>query len=81
MGMFLFIGKWDADDHYLLTHEYGHSLQSLALGPLYLPAAAIPSVLWFWLFRKYRRTHHIPYRQFYTERWADAWGATFSKKI
>lgn len=80
MGMFLFIGKWDADDQYLLTHEYGHSLQSLALGPLYLPAAAVPSVLWFWLFRKYRRAHHIPYRRFYTEQWADAWGAAFSKE-
>lgn len=30
----------------LLVHEYGHTVQSLLLGPLYLPVAGLPSALW-----------------------------------
>ena len=30
----------------MLVHEYGHTIQSLWLGPLYLPAAGLPSALW-----------------------------------
>lgn len=30
----------------LLVHEYGHTIQSLILGPLYLPVAGLPSALW-----------------------------------
>ena len=30
----------------LLVHEYGHTIQSLILGPLYLPVIGLPSVLW-----------------------------------
>ncbi len=77
LGMFLFLGKQDADNAALLRHEYGHSLQSLALGPLYLLTVGIPSFLWFWLpvCRKLRRTRRISYYAFYTERWADKWGS------
>lgn len=31
----------------LLVHEYGHTIQSLILGPLYLPLVGLPSVIWF----------------------------------
>lgn len=30
----------------LLVHEYGHTIQSLILGPLYLPFIGLPSALW-----------------------------------
>ena len=43
MGMFLFLG--DHDKH-VLVHEYGHSIQSCILGPLYLPVIGIPSLIW-----------------------------------
>lgn len=33
----------------LLVHEYGHTIQSLILGPLYLIAMGIPSTLWGFL--------------------------------
>ena len=30
----------------ILVHEYGHTVQSLILGPLYLPLIGLPSVIW-----------------------------------
>jgi len=33
-------------DPFLLDHEYGHTLQSLILGPFYLLAIGAPSMLW-----------------------------------
>ena len=33
----------------LLVHEYGHTIQSLLLGPLYLIVIGIPSTLWGFL--------------------------------
>lgn len=76
LGLFLFIQEGTLDCRPLMVHEYGHALQSLVLGPLYLPVVALPSALWFGLpvLRKYRRRHHISYYSFYTERWADVWG-------
>ncbi|MBO6047315.1 MAG: hypothetical protein J6P61_06130 [Erysipelotrichaceae bacterium] len=41
LGMFLFV-----HDKSLITHEYGHSIQSMILGPLYLFVIGIPSFLW-----------------------------------
>ncbi len=42
---------------FLLEHEYGHSVQSLILGPAYLPVVGLPSFLWNRLpyFRNHRR--------------------------
>ncbi|MBR3124190.1 MAG: hypothetical protein IKF42_01980, partial [Mogibacterium sp.] len=31
---------------FLLEHEYGHTLQSLILGPFYLLVVGAPSMLW-----------------------------------
>ncbi len=82
MGLFLFLSERDADCRPLLVHEYGHTLQSLLLGPLYLPAAAIPSMLWMLLppCRKLRQKRHISYYSFYTERWANSWGEKTCKE-
>lgn len=33
-------------DPFLLDHEYGHTIQSLALGPLYLVLVGAPSIIW-----------------------------------
>ncbi|MDO5104974.1 MAG: sugar-binding protein, partial [Capnocytophaga sp.] len=38
----------DWRDH-LFVHEYGHYIQSQYMGPLYLSAVAIPSVMDFWI--------------------------------
>lgn len=60
----------------LLVHEYGHTIQSLLLGPLYLLLIGIPSTVWgFWpSLAKARREKEISYFRFFTERWANTLG-------
>ena len=58
----------------LLVHEYGHTIQSLILGPLYLIVIGIPSTLWGFLGGKKRRDEQIPYGAFFTEKWANHLG-------
>lgn len=36
----------DHADSFLLSHEYGHTLQSLILGPFYLILVGLPSIFW-----------------------------------
>ena len=74
MGMFLFLG---CDDPQVRVHEFGHSVQSLILGPLFLPIMGIPSFLWCNIpyFQRMRREKHISYYRLYTESTANALGA------
>lgn len=60
----------------IVVHEYGHTIQSLLLGPLYLIVIGIPSWLWCNVpyFRKMRKEKNISYYSFYTEKWADRLG-------
>lgn len=82
LGMFLFVStkykeNCNEESHRkLLAHEYGHSVQSLILGPLYLIVIGIPSFLWASVpvFREMRRKRNISYYSFYTESWANSWG-------
>lgn len=64
-----------ADDRYydsaLICHEYGHRIQSRLLGPLYLPAVGIPSLVWALMFKGYRTRRRKDYFGFYTEAWAN----------
>lgn len=70
---------WGRILFYLLcTHEYGHTIQCLFLGPLYWPAVALPSVLWYHLFEGWRNKRRVPYDALYCERWATAWGRRWS---
>lgn len=64
----------------VLVHEYGHTLQSLLLGPLYLFVIGIPSLSWASLpkLRKMRKERHISYYSFYTEKWADSLAEKFT---
>lgn len=80
LGLFIFL-KGPANprtapakvNEQLLAHEYGHTIQSLILGPLYLPVIGLPSVLWLNLpaCRQYRKKNAVPYYTFYTERLAN----------
>ncbi|MBQ8687069.1 MAG: hypothetical protein IJ512_00815 [Ruminococcus sp.] len=76
IGLFIFISERHENSRRLLVHEYGHTLQSLLLGPLYLPLIGLPSMLWMMLpcFRKLRNRRHTSYYRFYTESWANCWG-------
>jgi hypothetical protein len=61
----------------VLKHEYGHYLQSLILGPLYLLFVGLPSLmraLWFTI-QPTKKKH--AYFHFYTEAWADQLGGTY----
>ena len=65
----------------LLVHEYGHTIQSLILGPLYLIVTGLPSIVWASIpgLRKMRRKKQISYFSFYTERWANHLGEKITK--
>ncbi len=60
----------------LLIHEYGHTIQSLILGPFYLIIIGIPSTLWGFLpsLNKKRKNEGLSYFSFYTEKWANYLG-------
>ena len=66
----------------VLVHEYGHCIQSLILGPLYLIAVGIPSWLWANLpaLRRWRREHGHSYYSVYPEKWANRLGEWASKE-
>ena len=56
-----------------VKHEWGHTRQSLYLGPLYLIIIGIPSGLWS-LIHKYNQEKPNEYYTFFTEKWADKLG-------
>ena len=57
----------------LVVHEYGHTIQSLILGPLYLPVVGLPSVIWAKtpVLVKGRRDNRKSYYSFGPERFAN----------
>ena len=59
------------------NHEYGHTRQSLYLGPFYLFVVGIPSLLWacYW-----KPSRGVSYYSFYTEKWADRLGGIIRKE-
>lgn len=66
----------------LMVHEYGHTVQSLILGPLYLPLVGLPSVVWSRVpaLSRWRRAHRISYYALPTERWANWLGERVCKE-
>ena len=79
LGLFIFV--WPNDSH-VLVHEYGHTLQSMVLGPLYLILVGIPSALWANLpfLQKRRMEQHISYYRFYPEKSANQLGEKVTKE-
>ena len=59
------------------NHEYGHTRQSLYLGPFYLFVVGIPSLLWAWYWNPSRGGS---YYSFFTEKWADKLGGVVRPK-
>lgn len=65
----------------LLVHEYGHTVQSLILGPLYLLLMGIPSTLWGFLpCCAAARRRGRSYFDFFTESWANTLGERVTKQ-
>ena len=52
LGAFQFCGDYEGDPYYqeVRGHEFGHSLQGLIWGPLYLFIIFIPSVARYWYY-------------------------------
>lgn len=74
LGMFIFTPELkEGSGQKLAVHEYGHTVQSLLLGPFYFLVIGLPSLIWcrFGCFRRLRAEKGIGYGEFYTERWAD----------
>lgn len=72
LGNYVFVGTKKKD---IIKHEYGHTIQSKLLGPLYLFIIGIPSIVWASIYG----TKLVPetkngYYKFYTEKWADKLG-------
>ena len=65
LGNFIFLSKYSAQRETAIAHEYGHTVDSHIMGPLYLILIGLPSILNAWL--------HITdcYYSWYPERWAN----------
>ena len=78
LGMFVFLSDRlnERRARCILAHEYGHTIQSLILGPLYLPVIGLPSVIWAGVpaFSRMRKKRNMSYYRLYTERWANHLG-------
>ena len=74
LGLFMFTSPRASGR--IKDHEYGHCLQSLILGPLYLPLIGLPSLIWCSSGKAdgYRKRKKKDYFSFYTEKTADALG-------
>ncbi len=77
LGIFMFVSRGRRE---LYCHEYGHTVQSMMLGPLYLPIIGLPSVIWagFPPLCRYRVKRQMSYYRLYTERWANFLGGRFT---
>ncbi|MBR5974565.1 MAG: DUF2809 domain-containing protein [Clostridiales bacterium] len=95
LGMFIFTpkepdpsdtSKWAQEDRAyceeVAIHEYGHTFQSLLLGPFYLLVIGLPSIVWASSKRlqNMRRRKNIPYSRLYCEKWASKWGEKVTKE-
>jgi hypothetical protein len=84
IGIFIFINPDRQPDwlHDTRIHEYGHTIQSLFLGPVWPFVIAIPSVVWCGLpaLINYRKKNNVSYYWLYCEGWANLWGLKWSKE-
>ena len=81
LGIFiLFFADFGDRFKEVLSHEYGHTIQSKILGPLYLLIIGLPSIIWAGCFCWYRKKYHVNYYSFYPEKWATYLGEKYYKE-
>lgn len=68
------------EEELYIKHEYGHTLQSLRLGWIYLLIIGLPSIIWAGCFKSYREKKGVSYYSFYTERWANKLTGIFQEE-
>jgi hypothetical protein len=79
LGSFIFIPEtWSAyDKEHIVVHEYGHTVQSLILGPLYLFVVGLPSCIWMHRYNRRRSVYRgrgVNYTDRFPEHGADRLG-------
>lgn len=84
LGIFIFMNPDRPADrvHDTRMHEYGHTIQSLLLGPLWAFVIAIPSFIWCNVpkFVRMRKEDGVSYYKLYCEGWANIWGRAWSRE-
>jgi hypothetical protein len=73
LGRYIILNRRYKKNNNSKKHEYGHSVQSMYLGWLYLPVIGLPSILRV-LIWKYRRLDPKDYYLGYPEDWANRLG-------
>lgn len=84
LGMFIFItdkAEGDKLNDYRI-HEFGHTVQTMILGPLWLLVIALPSFIWCGLpaLNKWRKDNDISYYWLYCEGWSNLCGLWYTKE-
>ncbi len=76
LGMFIFMSaELSLEQRRMIrVHEYGHCIQSLLFGPLYLLLVGLPSLLWAAQYGARHRTKGIAYTSRYPENQANNLG-------
>lgn len=70
LGRTIIVKYLYCENNNMWNHEYGHTRQSLYLGPLYLLVIGLPSLIHAALYRPEKGNYY----DFYTEKWADRLG-------
>lgn len=73
LGLYILMGESSRkyNRNQIKEHEWGHTRQSLYLGPLYLIFVGLSSIIWAWYWTPDRP---MTYYDFWTENWADRLG-------
>ena len=74
MGNYIIVNERQ-NTYETILHEYGHHLQSEKLGPLYLIAVGLPSIIHNMFCNCKKHNHN--YYDVYPERWANKLGAKY----
>lgn len=78
LGVWMFIPKDCEDDVYM--HEKGHCIQSMILGPLYLPTVGICSLAFcLWDMLMHRKWDVADRKRWYYARWTERWADRLGK--
>lgn len=84
LGMFIFVNgkRPDIWKNEAKVHEYGHTIQSLIVGPLYMFVIALPSIIWCnsKKFIEMRQRGDANYYDLYCESGANTLGALATKE-
>ena len=90
-GMFIFLSDYGLNQYHYpqyskmqydtLVHEYGHTIQSIILGPFFLIVIGIPSLIWASAFQNLRKRRHMSYYWLYCEKWANVLGDRICRNV